>query len=57
MNFDELGGDFFIIEEDERNTLRYLRCQSKGRSIQHNHSNVVIPKSYVSEDFWGCLSM
>lgn len=51
INYDEDGGDLYIIEKCEGNTLSYLRCQSKGRSIYPSHSSVVIPKSYISEDF------
>lgn len=43
INYDDDGGDLYIIEECEGNTLSYLRCQSKGISIYPSHSSVVIP--------------
>lgn len=51
LNFDKDGCDFLIIEKDEHYKYKYLRCQSKGRSIFPNASNIEIPKSYVREDF------
>lgn len=51
INFDENGGDFYIIGEIDNNRCVYLRGQSKGRSINNNSSNVVIPKDYVQDGF------
>lgn len=54
LNFDEDGCDFLIvkiIKKDKHYKYKCLRCQSKGRSIFPNASNIEIPKSYVGEDF------
>jgi len=50
-NYDEKGGDFIINLEKEENIYCGLKCQSKGRRISPNGSNVVIPKGYVVDGF------
>ena len=50
-NYDQKGGDFFIIEEESGNLCRLLRCQSKGRDVSNNESHVDIPIGYVVDDF------
>lgn len=51
INYDENGGDFFIIQEIDSNLCTHLRCQSKGRSIFPNTSSIELKKHYVSDDF------
>lgn len=50
-NSDEKGGDFIIYIEKEENVYCNLKCQSKGRKVFPNGSNVVIPKGYVADGF------
>lgn len=51
LNSDSDGCDFIIFENGEIDTYVYLRCQSKGRCVSHDASNVSIPQSYVRDNF------
>ena len=48
-NYDENGGDFLILKEKSNDDFLMLKfsCQSKGRRIFPNGSNICIPKGYV----------
>lgn len=50
-NFDKNGGDFFIEEELADGLHKIITCQSKGRNITDNNSNVKIHTSYVKDSF------
>jgi hypothetical protein len=50
-NNDEKGGDFIICIEEKEGVYCGLKCQSKGRNVSSNGSNVVIPKGYVVDRF------
>lgn len=51
LNFDKKGGDFFIIEEAGEFVLKFLTCQSKGRCVYPDGSNVRINQDYVEDNF------
>ena len=51
VNFDKNGGDFYVFKPIGNNKCVYLRCQSKGRRVSSRGSTVVIPKTYVGDDF------
>jgi hypothetical protein len=50
-NFDKNGGDFFIVEELKDGLHKIITCQSKGRNITNNNSNLKIHKNYVKDSF------
>lgn len=50
-NFDKDGGDFFILEELKDGLHKVITCQSKGRNITSNNSNLKIHKTYVKDSF------
>lgn len=50
-NSDVDGGDFFITEEFTSELFKIINCQSKGRNISYNNSNVKIHQNYVKENF------
>lgn len=50
-NFDKNGGDFFIEEALADGLHKIITCQSKGRNITDNNSNVKIHTSYVKDSF------
>lgn len=50
-NYDKNGGDFFIEEELADGLHKIITCQSKGRDITDNNSNVKIHKSYIKDSF------
>lgn len=50
-NYDRDGGDFLILREMDDTSIKVLRCQSKGRSIWPNNTNVSIPEKYVRANF------
>lgn len=51
-NCDKDGGDFLIHREYNGNGLyKIIKCQSKGRNISKNKSNIRIDKNYVIDDF------
>ena len=50
-NYDENGGDFFIIKEVGEGEMKAIRCQSKGRNLSAGSSNVHIPEKYVTKFF------
>lgn len=51
LDYDKNGVDFLIMKEEEGNVYCGLRCQSKGRKVFPNASNVIIPKGYVVDGF------
>ncbi|MUV04319.1 hypothetical protein GN157_11420 [Flavobacterium rakeshii] len=50
-NFDKNGGDFFIEEELADGLHKIILCQSKGRNITENNSNLKIHTNYVKDNF------
>lgn len=51
LDYDKNGGDFLILKEKGGNVYYGLGCQSKGRKVFPNSSNVIIPKGYVIDGF------
>lgn len=50
-SFDNKGSDLIIIDNIEKQNSRFIKVQSKGRTIGKTSSNVKIPISYVENDF------
>lgn len=50
-NYDEKGGDFFLTEEISEGIFKIIICQSKGRDITKNNSNLKINIEYLKENF------
>jgi hypothetical protein len=50
-NFDKDGADFFIQEKVAEDLHKVISCQSKGRDITDNNSNVKIHTKYLKDSF------
>ncbi|MCX8534337.1 hypothetical protein [Chryseobacterium luquanense] len=49
--FDEEGTDLIIVQNINLKKTRFLKVQCKGRNIKNGTSSVVIPISYIEENF------
>ncbi|WP_341904776.1 hypothetical protein [Fluviicola taffensis] len=50
-SFDKKGSDLIIVDNIEKQNIRLIKVQSKGRKISTKSTNVKIPKTYVQDDF------
>jgi hypothetical protein len=50
-SFDKLGSDLIIVDSNDKQNVRIIKVQSKGRTINDKSTNVKIPITYVEYDF------
>lgn len=50
-NFDSDGGDIIVINQINKDIYKSIKVQVKGRDITSNNSNVIIHKSYITDNF------
>lgn len=50
-SFDKMGADLIIIESIDKKYSKFLKVQSKGRSISDENTSVKIPIAYIKDNF------